>query len=126
VYRRPDGERLGDFVALLQEQYPNSQMLKSTEKPPQEIMEGSGRHLLIATVIPTCEEEASGKERKEIHNLPSRMKKYVINNDVNMFLYSKPFRKNKEKTDNEFEVIFRVNNVLKRHSRICGLPINTL
>lgn len=57
-------------------------------------------------VRPTCKEEMEGQVNKRIHpNMPPALQKYYLVNDVNVFVFSKPFRKTKEKSDNEFKVI---------------------
>lgn len=64
-----------------------------------------GKYLLIVSVLPSTEEEIIGEIPKKLNpSLPSKMRKYLKNSNVNVFLYSRPFRKNQKKSDNEFEV----------------------
>jgi len=47
-----------------------------------------------------------GKERGFNERMPRHIQKYLIYNNVNLFVYAKPFRKTKQKNkENEFEVI---------------------
>ncbi len=45
-----------------------------------------------------------GEERDVNEKMPRNVQKFIQYNDVNIFVYSKPFRKSKDKKDNEFEV----------------------
>jgi len=46
-----------------------------------------------------------GKERGFNERMPRHIQKYLIYNNVNLFVYAKPFRKTKQKNkENEFEV----------------------
>jgi hypothetical protein len=54
-------------------------------------------------VKPASKEEMEGKSRLN-PNMPSSLQKYYQVNDVNVFVFSKPFRKTKEKSDNAFKV----------------------
>src|SRR5688572_16337124 len=87
-----------------------TEILKYWEQPPPEIVNGSGQYLQIASVRPSSKEEMEGKQNKNISlGMPPTLQKYYLVNDVNVFVISKPFRKTKEKSDNEF----KVNRILK-------------
>ena len=49
-------------------------------------------------------EEMEGKPSKIPESMPGNLQKYYQFNDVNVFVYSKPFRKSNVKSDNEFKV----------------------
>jgi hypothetical protein len=57
------------------------------------------------TVTPSSEAQMNGVKDKGGKRIPARVAKHLKSNNVNVFLYSRPFRKNKEKSENEFEVI---------------------
>jgi hypothetical protein len=45
------------------------------------------------------------KEKVVNERMPPSIKKFLLGNDVKVFVYSKPFRKDKQKNkENEFEV----------------------
>jgi hypothetical protein len=55
-----------------------------------------------------------GRPSKIPERMPAVLQRYYQLNDTNVFIYSKPFRKTKEKTDNEFKVPFP-NETKKNH-----------
>jgi len=86
------------------------------------------QYLQIYTVKPASLEEIEDKERFN-QRMPPSVKKFLINNDVKWFVYSKPFRKEKQKNkENEFEVppppvLF----VVRAHKRVflhCTGPVD--
>lgn len=56
MFRGAESERLGDFIQRMQDLYPGSELLKTTEIPP-EILSSDGMHLLIVSVTPSSKEE---------------------------------------------------------------------
>jgi len=89
----------GRIVAL----WPGAEILTFTEAPDDDIKESLKQYLQIYTVKPASLEEIEDKERFN-QRMPPSVKKFLINNDVKWFVYSKPFRKEKQKNkENEFE-----------------------
>jgi hypothetical protein len=63
------------------------------------------QHLQIYTVKAASVEEMEAKEKVVNERMPPSIKKFLQGNDVKVFVYSKPFRKDKQKNkENEFEV----------------------
>jgi len=109
IYRGMELEKLGDFLGRIQSQYPGSELLKSTEQPSPDIKNSPGKYLLISSVNPFSEEEVGMPPINKNKKLPLRMEKYLKMNEVNVFLYSKPYKKNAKKGGNEFQNLWTIN-----------------
>eukprot|EP01117_Protostelium_nocturnum_P003278 TRINITY_DN1423_c0_g1_i1.p1 TRINITY_DN1423_c0_g1~~TRINITY_DN1423_c0_g1_i1.p1 ORF type:complete len:1858 (+),score=684.59 TRINITY_DN1423_c0_g1_i1:134-5707(+) len=109
IYRGNEAERREDFVERFMVLFPDAQVLSYSNDPPPEIMESEQKHLQITPVKPSSVEELEGKPSKIPANMPSNFQKYYKSNDVNVFLFSKPFRKTKTKSDNEFKDLWLKN-----------------
>ena len=46
IYRGKDYERLADFVAGLQQQFPNAQLMNKTTQPDKAVMESENQSIL--------------------------------------------------------------------------------
>lgn len=94
-----------DFQARIVALWPAAEILTFTEPPGEEIKNSYKQHLQIFTVKAASIEEVEGKERVFNERMPPAIKKFITGNDVKVFVYSKPFRKDKQKNkENEFEV----------------------
>lgn len=72
----------------------------------EEVQNGFQQGLQLFQVRPSCREEMESKERVFTEKMPRHIQKYLIHNNVQQFVYPKPFRKQKQKNkDNEFEVL---------------------
>nr|XP_006826015.1 PREDICTED: dedicator of cytokinesis protein 1 [Saccoglossus kowalevskii] len=99
VYRGKEYERLGDFNSRLQNMYPMAKlMVKSTTPPGQETKESKGQYLQIFTVHPVQEEHKRFKGKTVSNQILS----YYKVNEVDTFVYSKPFRRGKKQEDLDF------------------------
>ncbi|KYQ90993.1 DOCK family protein [Tieghemostelium lacteum] len=91
LYRGFELERLSDFSQRILAKFPNAELLKSTSEPTAEIQNSDGQYLLITIVTPSCHEEMEKKQKQFIEGTPTNSKNYLKKNDVNLFVYSKPF-----------------------------------
>ena len=76
--------------------------------PPIETINSDQQYLQIYSVKPSSKEEMEGKEKIINKRMPPLLQKYAMENNVNVFLYSRPFRKNK-KSSNEFKDLWVCN-----------------
>ncbi|PRP86041.1 hypothetical protein PROFUN_05812 [Planoprotostelium fungivorum] len=109
IYRGLEAERREDFVERMKVLFPDAEILNYSEDPGPEISEISGRHLQITPVKPSSVEERDHLPSKIPARMPGRMRKYYQYNDVNVFVFQKPFRKTKEKSGNEFRDLWLRN-----------------
>jgi dedicator of cytokinesis protein 3 len=91
IYKGLELESLTDFTARLQLVYRKAEILKTTTISP-EVENGDGQFLLVTAVNLSFEEERSGKKRVFDPAAPAFVLRYLENNDVDHFTYSKPFK----------------------------------
>lgn len=104
IYRGFELERLTDFTQRIQFKYPLSKLLTYTEQPPDDIINSDDQYLQIFSVKPSTVEEATGKPvNRSKGDMPASIQKFYSYNDINVFLYSKPFRKNKQKGETQVQ-----------------------
>ncbi|KAN0033588.1 hypothetical protein ACTFIV_000049 [Dictyostelium citrinum] len=93
LYKGFELERLSDFTTRILAKFPDAELLKSTSEPTTEIQNSDGKYLLITIVNPSNLEEVEKKQKFIIPGTPNNSKSYLKRNDVNVFVYSKPFEK---------------------------------
>lgn len=102
VFRGLELERLTDFSQRVAAKFPEATLMKSTDPPTDEVLLSDGQHLQIFSVKPCSLAEKDGRPNPRVHkHMPANIAKYHIFNEVNCFLYSKPFRKNKQKGETQ-------------------------
>ncbi|EGC38812.1 hypothetical protein DICPUDRAFT_27977 [Dictyostelium purpureum] len=124
IYKGYELERMSDFVQRIQTKFPNAKLLTYTETPPIEILDSNQQFLQIYNVKPISKEQSlqlnasnntaivnnnsMGSNKKSIS---PALQKYRLNNNINTFVYSKPFKKTKTpKGGNEFKDLWIQNN----------------
>ncbi|KYQ89326.1 SH3 domain-containing protein [Tieghemostelium lacteum] len=134
IYKGYELERMADFVQRIQGKFPSAKLLTYTELPPLEILNSTGQYLQIYAVKPVPQEEQQKKEPHDFYSMASvgvtatgangttggtskqnfspAVTKFRQNNNINTFLYSKPFKKNKSdksNPSNEFKDLWITN-----------------
>jgi hypothetical protein len=105
IYKGNMLERLDDFSDRVKRRFPQAETLTYTEVPPADILNSDKQYLQIFAVKPGSQEEMEGKERKLSDAMPLEAQKYVNVNNIDVFVYSRPFRKNKKKGETPAEEI---------------------
>jgi hypothetical protein len=104
IYRGLELERLSDFSQRIQAKFPSAKMLTYTDPPTDEVLNSDTQNLQIFSVKSSSLEEKEGKPSPRINDsMHPNSQKYFNVNDVGVFLYSKPFRKNKQKGEQQHE-----------------------
>ncbi|GAM21079.1 hypothetical protein SAMD00019534_042540 [Acytostelium subglobosum LB1] len=112
LYKGFELERLSEFTARIMAKFPNAELLKTTE-PTADVMNSDGQYLLVTIVNPSSREELEKKPMREfIQGTPANSRNYLKRNNVNVFLYSKPFKKTTAKSGNEFADLWVRNHFL--------------
>lgn len=103
IFRGLELERLADFSQRVAAKFPDAVLMKSTDPPGEDLLLSDGQHLQIFSVKPcSLAEKEFGKTNPRVKpNMPANIAKYHVFNEVNCFLYSKPFRKNKQKGETQ-------------------------
>eukprot|EP00027_Filamoeba_sp_ATCC50430_P012224 CAMPEP_0168576648 /NCGR_PEP_ID=MMETSP0413-20121227/20351_1 /TAXON_ID=136452 /ORGANISM="Filamoeba nolandi, Strain NC-AS-23-1" /LENGTH=750 /DNA_ID=CAMNT_0008610321 /DNA_START=205 /DNA_END=2457 /DNA_ORIENTATION=+ len=136
IYRGYELERISDFTQRFQDKFPNAKLLTYTDLPAQDVRDSDGQYLQIFPVKASSLDDMEGKdnskkvekEREGKRPLPPNVQKWFSENNVNVFLYSKPFKKTKSGnefkdlwlcntyflTENTFPTIIRRSEVIKR------------
>ncbi|KAJ5077789.1 dedicator of cytokinesis [Anaeramoeba ignava] len=110
IYRGGELEQLSVFMENIKKKFPSAQI--GSNDPTDEIIKGDGMYIQVATVVPSCQEEINGKKKVLNPLMSERIQKFYQLDNINVFLYSKPFRKSKEKSDNEFKDLWLKNTYL--------------
>lgn len=82
VYRGKEAEKLGHFMTLVKERFPDAEMIHTDPTP--EMLAENKQYLRIRTCKPSCMEECEGKPRAEDLNLPSPIRLFHRNTNVNV------------------------------------------
>eukprot|EP00824_Muranothrix_gubernata_P007783 TRINITY_DN19932_c0_g1_i1.p1 TRINITY_DN19932_c0_g1~~TRINITY_DN19932_c0_g1_i1.p1 ORF type:complete len:1141 (-),score=286.60 TRINITY_DN19932_c0_g1_i1:29-3346(-) len=110
VYRGYELERLADFMARVTEKFPQAEIIKTADTPGDDIINGDGMYIQITAVRPASEEQMQEKKCVVDKRKPEEVWKSDEQNDVNVFTYSRSFRKGeKVKGENEFKVLWVAN-----------------
>jgi len=128
IFRGFELERLADFSQRIQAKFSDAKMLTYTDPPPEETLQSDTQSTLttkaknpfaylhctyrfyccldlqIFSVKASFVEEKEGKPHPRVKKeMSAGMQKYYSLNEVDVFLYSKPFRKNKKKGEQPHE-----------------------
>jgi len=85
IYRGKEYERLSDFTARLQNQFPNAQSMKTLNAPTDDIKKQRHQYLQINKVTPILELKNHLSDKR----LSEQILKYYKVNDVQKFTYSR-------------------------------------
>ncbi|EGC34574.1 hypothetical protein DICPUDRAFT_34798, partial [Dictyostelium purpureum] len=119
LYKGFELERLPDFTQRILSKFPDAELLKTTSEPTVEIQNSDGQYLLITIVNPSNQEEVEKRQKQIILGTPNNSKNYIKRNDVNVFVYSKPFEKASGAvltSNNKFGDLWIKNHFLFTHS----------
>eukprot|EP00800_Vazella_pourtalesii_P012913 TRINITY_DN3023_c0_g1_i4.p1 TRINITY_DN3023_c0_g1~~TRINITY_DN3023_c0_g1_i4.p1 ORF type:complete len:841 (-),score=170.33 TRINITY_DN3023_c0_g1_i4:233-2755(-) len=98
VYQGNEYEKLNDFMCKLQEEFPNAQLMSTTNPPDDVILNSEGMHLQMSAVDPTPQEFFLFKDKI----VPEKVYEYYKGNSVNTFIYNKAYHVGKKDKANEF------------------------
>ncbi|KAJ5078342.1 dedicator of cytokinesis [Anaeramoeba ignava] len=125
VYRGAELEQLSVFIERIKQKFPQAQI--GSNDPTDAIINGEGQYIQVANLFPAKLDDinwdyvVTPKEEKDKiqtfsiklnNDMPQQVQKYYNLNNVNIFLYTKPFRKTAEKSQNEFKDLWIRNNYL--------------
>lgn len=102
ICRGKDYERLTDFVARMQQQYPSAHLMNKTTMPDKEMFESKGQTLQIVPVQPVREERRDFRGKI----ISEQIMNYYAVNEVQKFTYSRPFHKEQKDKENEFKTMW--------------------
>jgi dedicator of cytokinesis protein 1 len=112
IYRGFELERLADFTQRINQKFPQAKILNFTDPPGDDVLQAETQSLQIFSVKPSSLEEKDGRPNPRLEaaeraaggrQLPASTRKYWASNEVPVFSYSKPFRKNKRKDEKPHE-----------------------
>ncbi|KAJ5071525.1 dedicator of cytokinesis [Anaeramoeba ignava] len=109
VYKGELLERVSEFIEKIRLKYPGS--IIGTDDPSQEQKEGEGMYIQVAALAPSSIDEVNGFESQIDSKIPYQVIQNKENTNINVFLYSKPFRKDKS-LKNEFKDLWLRNEYL--------------
>ncbi|XP_040577137.1 dedicator of cytokinesis protein 1 [Lepeophtheirus salmonis] len=97
VYRGRGYEKLSEFQNRIMDQFPDAELMKTLETPSDEESQKPIQLVQINKVEPVMEEKRKFQGKK----IRQQILDYYRVNEVNKFMYSRPYMKDKQK-DNEF------------------------
>ncbi len=109
VYRGKGFERLPEFQGRMLDQFPNAELMKTLKPPSEEDKERPVQLLQINKVDPIMGETKRFRG-KFVHQ---QIVSYYKVNEVNQFIYSRPFTKSKDRDGNEFASLWIERTALK-------------
>ncbi|KAI6650436.1 Dedicator of cytokinesis protein 2-like [Oopsacas minuta] len=98
VYQGNEYEKLNDFMFKLQEEFPNAQLMSTTNPPEDVILNSESMHLQIYAVEPIPQDFFLFRDK----NVPEKVYEYYKGNSVITFIYNKAYHVGKKDKENEF------------------------
>eukprot|EP01133_Synstelium_polycarpum_P007468 gene7468-8737_t len=112
IYKGNEFERLSDFISKTCDKWPKAELLKSTETPSQSIMD-SDTQFNVSNINDIQKRASLDNYVASKKRIPLRVQQLNARSKVNVFLYSKPFKKpvanGIKKSANEFEDLWLMN-----------------
>ena len=102
-------ERIGEFTERILSKFPTAELMKTTDKPPVEVVRAPGMFIQLFMVKPfPVDMESAFKSHP---NMPASLREYrLFMYDVNRFLYKRPFGKDKAvRKENEFKDLWTMD-----------------
>ncbi|KAJ3432662.1 dedicator of cytokinesis [Anaeramoeba flamelloides] len=120
IYRGALFEQLTVFIDKIKKKIPDA--IIGPNLPTEEQKNSKSIYIQVSLVKPSSREEIRGKKKKINDKLPSLSQKHQLNTKISVFSHSKPFRKNKSKSKNEFKDLW-----LRKWFYICqgSFPTNS-
>ena len=116
VYRGDILESIGDFTMRIKKKFPSAEVLGVKVDPGEEHRQGKDgkQYLQVSKVTPLSQppSDESGLLRWVSDVLPKYARDSRNNSGVSKFIYSRPFRKQTTKSDNEFLDLWVENKIL--------------
>ena len=110
IYRGLDWEKIATFTQRISAEFPASQLLSSNTPPDERTRESDSQFLQICCVKPMSNLRLSESptfkqfDPMDGYEVPEKIKKFPLNNDIQHFQYDRPFHKGPRDKDNEFKV----------------------
>ena len=106
VYRGQEWEKISTFTQRLASEFPHAQVLTSNSKEPdQSLKSEDGQFVQICCVKPLPQDESKESlQSMEGYDMPEKIRKFHQVNNVNQFMYDRPYHKGNKDKDNEFKV----------------------
>ncbi|XP_031633258.1 dedicator of cytokinesis protein 1 isoform X3 [Contarinia nasturtii] len=96
IYRGKEYERLSDFCSRILSQHIGADLMQTLTTPGDEIKQGDGMFIQINSVEPIMDVNAEAFAEK---NIAQEIVKYHLNNNVQKFKFSRPYRDHKIDSD---------------------------
>lgn len=96
IYRGKEYERLSDFCSRILSQHIGADLMQTLTTPGDEITQGDGMFIQINSVEPIMDVNSASFAEK---NIAQEIVKYHLNNNVQKFKFSRPYRDNKTDGD---------------------------
>ncbi|XP_040570903.1 dedicator of cytokinesis protein 3 isoform X3 [Lepeophtheirus salmonis] len=104
VYRGMECEKLGTFTQRLLTEYPNAAVLTTNSIPESSILESDSQYIQICCVKPIS--NYNNLSSDSTYDIPERIRKFHLVNNVDTFQYDRPFHKGQKSVDNEFKTLW--------------------
>ena len=110
IYRGQEWEKISTFTQRLASEFPHAQVLTSNSKEPdQSLKSEDGQFVQICCVKPLPVDHSNESlQSMEGYDMPEKIRKFHQVNNVNQFLYDRPYHKGNKDRENEFKVNIRL------------------
>jgi len=96
-------------LLVFRKKFPDAEKLNFTDPPNNEILNGDGKWIQIFIVKAAFHEDREGKLKIWDPKMPPNVRRYQENNNINLFVYSKPVPKGSKEFKNEFQGLWYLN-----------------
>ncbi len=93
VFRGALLERLDEFNARMQQQFPTAVLLSFTSEVSADVSESEGQHLQIFRVFPSRKDDMECMRVGPDLSIPPSIRRFRRYNDVDVFMYERPVKK---------------------------------
>lgn len=119
VYRGKEYERLSDFCSRILSQHPGADLMQTLTTPGDEITQSDGMYIQINSIHPIMDVKASNYAEK---NIAPGIVQYHLNNNVQIFKFSRPYRDNQDGADeNSVTNLWLERTVMKTNFPLPGI-----
>ncbi|RWS21943.1 dedicator of cytokinesis protein 3-like isoform X4, partial [Leptotrombidium deliense] len=117
VYRGLEYEKMPAFVARIQTEFPQAQIMTKNAPPDETILNSQAQFIQICSVksVPDIKPQFQGQD------VPEKVLGYYLVNDIKTFTFDRPVHKGPVDKDNEFKSLWIERTTLTIDSKLPGI-----
>ncbi|RWS11389.1 dedicator of cytokinesis protein 3-like isoform X2, partial [Dinothrombium tinctorium] len=117
VYRGVEYEKMPAFIARIQNEFPQAQIMTKNSPPDENILSSNAQFIQVCSVrpVPDLRPQFHG------HEVPEKVLSYYLVNDVKTFVFDRPVHKGIVDKDNEFKSLWIERTTLITDEKLPGI-----